>query len=324
MNILVTGGAGYIGSVTVLKLLEKGYKVTIIDKLINGNKYKKIGNETFYKGDLLDTGFIANVFKEQPIDGVIHFAASLSVEESMHNPGIYFENNIQGTVNLLEAMKQHKVNTIIFSSSSGVYGNTGESLLRETMLPKPENPYAESKKIVEEILFWYKKIFDLQFVSLRYFNAAGATLDGRFGEHHVPEPHIIPRALFAALHDEAFFLYGNDYPTKDGTCIRDYIHVLDLSGAHIRLLEALFEKKQLKNIYNVGTGKGYSNLDIVTMIKNLTGKNIKIEIKPRRMGDAAILVADTTAITHDLEFRPKYSDLQTILKSAWKWQRKLG
>lgn len=322
MNILVTGGAGYIGSITSQKLLEEGYSVTIIDNFSSGHKEAIPPTARFFQGDLLDKDFLLTVLKNQNITGVIHFAGRVSVAESMEHPEIYFNTNVKGSVNLLEAMRATKVPIIIFSSTAGVYGNAKKIPISENTSCVPANPYAESKYMVEKMLYWYKKIYMTCSVSLRYFNASGATLDGTRGEAHKNETHLIPLALSAASSQKSLMLYGNDYSTFDGTCIRDYIHVLDLARIHVLVLSSLLRNKKLQIVYNVGAGCGYSNLEIIEMIKKITGVDFPIVIQPRRMGDPQALVADVGLIRKDLGFVPRYSDLQTIIETAWKWHKR--
>ncbi|OGK30455.1 UDP-glucose 4-epimerase GalE [Candidatus Roizmanbacteria bacterium RIFCSPHIGHO2_12_FULL_33_9] len=320
MKILVTGGAGYIGSFMVRRLLEKKYDITVLDNLERGNQQAVDNRAVFVKGDILDDRFIKSLFKDDSFDCILHFAGYISMEESIKDPGLYFRNNTYGALNLIESSVKNGVKKFIFSSTAGVYGNPIKTPIPEDHPTNPTNPYGESKLMVEKILLWYSKIFGLNFVSLRYFNAAGASLDGSVGENHIPESHIIPLAIRAALQNSEFNLYGDDYKTPDGTCIRDYIHVIDLVGAHILALEKLQNDKG-QYFYNVGTGEGYSNKEVLEMIKKISKKDLKIKITKRRPGDAEILIADPTKIGKELGFSPKYSDLETIVKTAWEWHK---
>ncbi len=320
-KILVTGGAGYIGSFMTKRLLDEKYDVVVLDSLERGHAESVDSRATFKKGNLLDKTFLTSVFSSEKIDAVIHFAGYISMGESMQQPSLYFTNNTHATVQLLDEMVKQRVNNIIFSSTAGVYGNPKQLPIPEDHAKHPENPYGESKLMVEQILAWYQKIFHLNFVVLRYFNASGAALDGSMGEKHSPETHIIPSVVNAVLQNKPFTLYGNDYATKDGTCVRDYIHVLDLVEAHILALKKL-ESTSGGHIYNVGTGKGFSNTEVINMVEKISGKQVSIHQNPRRPGDADSLIADATRITSELQFNPQHSDLQTIVESAWKWHTK--
>lgn len=321
MNILVTGGAGYIGSFMVRRLLEKGDSVTIVDSLERGHKEVIDKRVNFFEGSVLDKGFLENVFSKEKYDAVIHFAGYISMGESMENPFIYFQNNTLGSLNLIEVAVNSGVKNIVFSSTAGVYGNPIKLPIPEDHPKNPENPYGESKLMVEKILSWYNKTKGLSFAALRYFNAAGAALDGSIGEQHEPETHIIPNVIKAVMDKKPFKLFGGDYKTKDGTCVRDYIHVLDLVEAHVLAIEKLIDKPG-SYYYNVGTGNGYSNKEICETIKKVTEIDFKVEIVERRPGDADTLIADSTKINRELNFNPKYSDLETIVKTAWMWHKK--
>lgn len=321
MKILVTGGAGYIGGVMTQRLLNDGYEVVVIDDLSRGYE-KTIDNRAkFIKGNLLDEQFLKNVFESYTFDGVMHFASYIAVGESMENPGLYFQNNVFSTLKLLEQMKEKKVTRFIFSSTGTVYGNPTTIPIPEDHSKSPENPYSESKLMVEQILSWYDRIFGIRYAALRYFNAAGATLDGTKGENHNPETHLIPNAIHAALTGEAFTLFGEDYDTPDGSCLRDYIHVLDLVEAHVLTFEKLQNEKK-SFVYNVGTGKSYSNKEVIAMVKKISGKDFPVKVENRRPGDAVETVADISNITKELGFVPKHSDLETIVKTAWSWHSK--
>lgn len=321
MKILVTGGAGYIGSFMVKTLLDRGDEVVVIDSLEKGHTENLDTRAIFLQGNILDAEFIDGAFTNHKFDAVIHFAAYISMAESMEKPEIYFHNNVFVTLNLLEAMLKHGVNKIIFSSTAGVYGNPQVVPIPENHPKNPENPYGESKWMVERLLYWFAKQRGISSVALRYFNAAGAALDGSMGEAHDPETHLIPNVMKAALSGSSFKLFGDDYKTKDGSCVRDYVHVLDLAQAHLCALQKLTTDQGYFD-YNVGTGNGYSNKEVVTMVKEVSGKDFPVEIHPRRPGDANELIADCSKIKTELGFSPKYSDLKNIIESAWKWHSK--
>ncbi len=324
MKILVTGGAGYIGSFMTTLLLEKGYQVVVVDNLSRGRKDSVDSRAEFIIGDLNKRDFVSSLFLKNEFEGIIHFAGYISMAESMENPYIYFQNNLLAALNMIdEASKSKNPIPIIFSSTAGVYGNPIQVPIPEIHPKNPTNPYGESKLMVEKTLSWYREIYGLSFVSLRYFNAAGASLDGKMGENHNPETHIIPNAIISAIDKSEFILYGDDYKTKDGTCIRDYIHVLDLAEAHVLALEKL-QKNKGGFFYNAGTGKGYSNKEVIDMVKKVSGIDFKMKIAPRRPGDAERLVADPTAINTELGFKPQYSDIETIVKTAFKWHKQIS
>ena len=306
MKVLVTGGAGYIGAITATELKKAGHQGLIYD-LQN-------------KQDIKNTALLAKTLKAEKIEAVMHLAAYIEMGESMTNPQKYFDNNFLGSQSLLEAMSGTGVNKIIFSSTAGVYGNPQRVPIKEEDRKLPENPYGQSKLMVEKLLQFYDRIYGIKSISLRYFNAAGATLDAKMGEAHQPESHLIPNAIKALLKNKEFFLHGNDYPTQDGTCIRDYIHVVDLAQAHILALDALASGHKT-DVYNLGTGKGYSNLEVIKMIAQVAGKKVKLKIGPRRPGDAHKLVADPAKITKNLNWKPIYSDLKTIVTTAWHWHK---
>lgn len=321
MKILVTGGAGYIGSHMVVELLKSSTTPVVIDNLSSGHKEAAPPNVSFVKGDLEDSELLARLFEEENFDAVMHFAAYISMAESVENPKIYFRNNSFNALNLLDMMVRFNVKNFIFSSTAGVYGNPIKVPITEDHLCHPTNPYGESKLMVERMLRWYDQAYGLKSVILRYFNAAGASLDGENGESHDPETHIIPMAIKTALgQNEYFEIFGTDYHTLDGTCIRDYIHVIDLVQAHILALDKLMnEKKSL--VYNVGTGKGYSNKEIVEAVKKISGVDFAVEYSQRRPGDASELVAAADKIKKELNWEPKYSDLETIVSTAWQWHK---
>lgn len=318
MKILVTGGAGFIGSITNRQLQKSGFKTVVFDNLSEGHK-KAIGNSEFIHGDLLDKSSILQVFQQEKFDAVIHFAAKALTQESMLKPYDYLNNNIIGGLNLLEAMRISDCKAIIFSSTCAVYGIAEKFPINENQKLRPESVYGETKKMFESILSWYDKIYGVNYISLRYFNAAGATEDSLLGEDHKQETHIIPLAIQAAMgKSKSFRLYGNDYNTFDGTCLRDYIHVLDLAEAHILSLKKLTSLRK-SFIYNLGNEKPYSNKEVIAMVKKISGIDFLVKIAARRKGDPAALYADSTKAKKELEWQPKYSNLETIVKTAWSW-----
>ncbi len=320
MKILVSGGAGYIGSHVVRMLLERKYDVVIIDNLSRGHIEAIPEGVSFEKADLLDYDGVHNAIKKYSIDAVIHFAAFAYVGESVENPQMYYSNNVVGSFNLINALKENNIDKIVFSSTCSVYGNPLNIPISEKETPKPINPYAKTKFIIENILSDYDTSYDLNYVALRYFNAAGDSDDSQIGESHDPEPHLIPLVLYAALgRRDKIFINGDDYPTKDGTCIRDYIHVNDLADAHIKALEYLNDGGK-SDVFNLGTGDGYSVKEIVDEARKITGVNIKAEIVGRRLGDPAELIADNKKAKEVLGWNPKYN-LEKIIKTAWDWHK---
>lgn len=318
MKILVTGGAGYIGSLTVKLLQEKGHEVVVFDNLVYG--HKEAVSASLVQGDLAENKEkLDKVFQDNSFEAVIHFAAYAAAGESMQNPYKYFYYNLIGGLNLLEAMVENKVKYIVFSSSCTVYGNVKKLPVSEEAPINIVNVYGETKYTFEKMLDWYDKIFGLKSARPRYFNASGAALDGSLGEDHEPETHIIPNAIKAALGQIPYFsLYGNDYPTKDGTPIRDYIHVLDLADVHLKALDYLMNGGR-SDYFNVGVGRGYSNKEVVEMVKKVSGKDFEMRVLPRRSGDADAIYADNTKAKKVLGWEPKYSDLETIVKTAHLW-----
>ena len=321
MKILVTGGAGYIGGFMVKRLLERGDEVVVADSLERGHKEVVDARAKFLQGNLLDDNFVESIFKDNKFDGVIHFAGFISMGESMETPFIYFQNNVFASLKILEEMVKTGTDNFIFSSSAGVYGNPIKLPIPEDHPTKPENPYGESKLMVEKIMKWYGVTKKLNTVALRYFNASGAALDASMGENHNPESHIIPNIIKALLENREFNLFGNDYKTKDGTCVRDYIHVLDLAQAHLLAIDKL-KNSPGNYVFNVGTGNGFSNKEVVEMVEKVSGKKVNVKYSERRSGDADELVADPEKIKSELGFTPKYSDLETIVKTAWEWHNK--
>jgi len=321
-KVLVTGGAGYIGSFTVRALKSSGFEPVVFDSLETGHR-EAIKGIKIYQGNLQkDIELLNKVFKEEKPDAVVHFAAYIEVGESVENPQKYFFNNIFGTLNLLRAMIDDQVLKIVFSSTAAVYGEPSKVPIDEDDPKFPTNPYGESKLMIEKILNWYDRAYGLNSVALRYFNAAGAALDGSIGQDYPKPTHLITRACEAALGKrEDFKIYGDDYDTPDKTCIRDYIHVLDLAEGHVAALKFLEKGKKGYHYYNVGTGNGYSVLEVVKMVKQVSGVNFSSPIGPRREGDPARLVAKAEKIKKELNWQLKYSDLETIVKSAWKWHK---
>ncbi|MDJ0304941.1 UDP-glucose 4-epimerase GalE [Dehalobacter sp.] len=321
-NILVTGGAGYIGSHTVKVLQEKGFSVVVLDSLITGN-LKSLGSDVkYYHGDIADRSFVLNIVKNENIEAVIHFAACSIVSDSMKHPDFYFTENVAKTNRFIASLLMGGVDKVVFSSTAATYGIPQTVPIPETALPQPLNPYGVSKLMIEQMLYWMELSYGLKWIALRYFNAAGAMLDGSIGEDHEVETHLIPLVLKTALGQrDAISIFGNDYDTPDGTCIRDYIHVLDLAEAHIAALNAL-EKNKKSVIYNVGTGDGYSVSEVIETARRITGKEIKTIVAPRRHGDPDQLIAKVDKIKTELEWTSCYSELETVIGSAWEWHRK--
>lgn len=319
-KILVTGGAGYIGSFMVRHLKEKGFKVVIADNLSQGQAESVVGFR-LEKIDLVtEKEKLDELFAKEKFDGVIHMAGFIQTGESFENPSKYFQNNLISAVNVLDAMVRYKVSNFIFSSSAGVYGNPVHLPIKEEDPKNPLNPYGETKYMIERMLEWYDKAYNLRFMSIRYFNAAGAALDGSIGEDHPDESHLIPLAIKALLNDEEFTIFGNDYKTPDGTCIRDYIHVLDLVETHTKALEKLLGGGK-SAFYNAGVGRGYSNKEVIQMIEEVSGKKMGIKYGPRRKGDADSLYASIDKIKKDFSWSPKYG-LKEIIESAYLWHKK--
>ena len=321
MNILVTGGAGYIGSHMVRMLVEEGHEVVVLDTMEFGHGNAIPKQATLVKGDIGDRGAVDAAFSHRPVGAVIHFAGYISVEESVSEPKKYFHNNLVSPIILLEAMEAHGVDKIIFSSTAAVYGEPTVVPIPEDHLKNPTNPYGLSKWCFEHYLGIVDRQKKIRSISLRYFNAAGAALDGNHGEAHAPEIHIIPLGLFAAMNNKEFYLYGDDYPTKDGSCVRDYIHIEDLCRAHILGLDAL-ERGHKTDVFNVGTGVGITNKEVIAEIKKQTGVDFPVAIKSRRPGDPAVLIADPAKLKKELNWEPMCSDISTIVGSAWKWHSK--
>lgn len=322
MSILVTGGAGYVGSHCVATLRASGREVVVIDNLSKGHRAALKPDVRLYEGDLRDAAFLADVFSKEQIEAVMHFAAFSLVGESMEDPGKYFLNNLAGTVTLLEEVRRHGDIPFIFSSTAATYGQPDTVPITEDMPQVPTNPYGESKLMVEKALRWYDEAYGLRSVSLRYFNVAGAWDDGAIGEDHRPETHLIPLVLTAALGKREFVsVYGNDYDTPDGTCLRDYIQMEDLIDAHIRALDYL-QKGGRTERFNLGIGQGFSVMEIIEAARRVTGRHIEVRMAPRRAGDPAVLIASGDKAGRVLGWHPKHKEIDGIIASAWAWHSK--
>jgi UDP-glucose 4-epimerase len=316
MKILVCGGAGYIGSACTEYLLDNDHDVDVFDSLVTGHRDAVDSRAKFFEGDLADRDFLFNVVREGGYEGIMHFAAFSLVGESMENPGKYFRNNLCNAINMADAAVEYGVRCIVFSSTAATFGEPDEIPIRETTTQLPINPYGESKLAFEKVLHWYNKIHGLQYAALRYFNAAGASEN--FGEDHSPETHLIPIILQVAQGKrEKIMIYGDDYDTPDGTCIRDYIHILDLAQAHMLALNA-----PVSGHYNLGTGNGLSVKEIIEATRKVTGHPIPAEVAPRRAGDPPRLIACSDRIKEVLGWQPQYEDAEKIIESAWKWYQK--
>ncbi len=318
MNVLVTGGAGYIGSVVADELLKAGHAVTVYDSLVHGHRAAVPAGTRFVQGDILDDSALGRAMAEGRFDAVMHFAAFIEAGESMREPGQFFRNNVSGSLNLIEATVAHSIPRFVFSSSAGVYASKDTPLVEDDPLG-PVSVYGQTKLMIEQMLDWYHRIHGLHYAALRYFNAAGASPSGERGEAHAPETHIIPLTLQVALGQRAkIAIFGDDYPTRDGTCVRDYIHVTDLAQAHILALQALDEGSR---VYNLGNGLGFTVKEVIETCRQVTGHPIPAEIGPRRPGDPAELVAGSAKIRRELGWKPQYPDLHTIVEHAWEWHR---
>ncbi len=323
MKILVVGGAGYIGSHMLRELLEKGYDPVVFDNLSTGHTWG-VPSDRLVRGDLSDAADLERLFGHHRFAAVMHFASFIQVGESMTAPLKYYDNNVSNTINLLRAMERAQVRRFVFSSTAAVYGTPQTVPIVETFPLHPENPYGRSKLMVEEILADCEAAWGLRSARLRYFNAAGAHPSGEIGEAHDPESHLIPIILQVALgRRDAITINGDDYPTPDGTCIRDYIHVCDLASAHTLALNALLEDRG-SMVYNLGNGKGYSIREVIDVCRQVTGHPIPVRIGPRREGDPARLVASPDKIVRELGWEPRHGDLEAIVKSAWKWHETSG
>ncbi len=318
MNLLVTGGAGYIGGTVSRILLAAGHTVTIYDNLCHSKREAVAPGATFIEADIADRSRMEQTLRDGKFDGVMHFAALIEAGESMQKPEIYFRNNTASTLALLEAMLATGNNKLVFSSTAACYGEPEKTPILEDATLKPTNAYGESKLLVEHILGWFHRVHGFRYASLRYFNVAGA-IEG-YGEAHEPESHLIPLILDVALgRRESIKIYGSDYPTPDGTCVRDYIHVSDLADAHLLALQSL--EKQTRAIYNIGSGGGFTVRQVIDSVSRVTGKQISVVEEPRRDGDPAVLVASSEKIKSELGWSPRYAQLDEIIASAWKWHQ---
>lgn len=321
MAILVCGGAGYIGSHTAMALKEQGRDVVVFDNLYKGHKQAVPAGVPLYVGDLRDKDALRKVFDENNIEAVIDFAADSLVGESVTQPLKYYNNNVFGTLCLLEVMMEKNVKYIVFSSTAATYGEPESTPILETDRTLPTNPYGETKLAVEKMLKWSDSAYGLNYTVLRYFNAAGAHISGAIGEDHSPESHLIPLILQVALGKrDKIMLFGDDYNTPDGTCVRDYIHVTDLANAHILALDRMLSGG-CSATYNLGNGQGFSVKEMVDIAREVTGHTIPAEIAPRRAGDPATLIASSEKAQQELKWEPKYNDVKTIIASAWKWHQ---
>jgi UDP-glucose 4-epimerase len=320
MNILVTGGAGYIGGTLTRLLLSKGHAVTVYDNLCHSKRLAVAEKAQFVEGDIADRALLEKTLRNGPFDGVMHFAALIEAGESMKHPEIYFRNNTAASLTLLEAMLATGHDRLVFSSTAACYGEPDSTPIFEDAKLEPTNPYGESKLLVEQMLRWLNLSHGLKYASLRYFNVAGAIES--YGEAHEPESHLIPLILDVALGRRANIkVLGRDYPTKDGTCVRDYIHVHDLAEAHLLALGALSETKS-RLIYNIGNGQGFSVLEVIESVRRVTQRPIAVEECPRRPGDPAVLVASSEKIKTELEWKPQFEKLDDIVASAWQWHQR--
>ncbi len=321
MAVLICGGAGYIGSHNVFELIKAGEEVVIVDNLQTGHRKALNPAAKFYEGDIRDAEILDKIFTENKIEAVIHFAANSLVGESVQVPLKYFNNNVYGMQVLLESMVKHGTDKIVFSSTAATYGEPEKIPIEEDDKTFPTNPYGESKLIMERMMKWVSRANGIRFVSLRYFNAAGAIEDGSIGEDHSPETHLIPLILQVPLGKrECITVFGDDYPTPDGTCLRDYIHVIDLAAAHIAALNYL-RKGGESNIFNLGNGKGFSVKEMIAAAERVTGQKIKTEIGKRRPGDPARLVASSEKARKILKWTPKFDDVEKIIETAWTWHK---
>lgn len=318
MNVLVAGGAGYIGSILSRQLLAQGHNVTIYDNLSRGFRDSVAAGVRFVHGDILDRGYLGDTLRTHKIDSVVHMAGLIAVGESVREPALYYHQNVTGGLSLLDAMRDANVKRIVFSSTAAVYGEPQRVPIEETDPKNPTNPYGETKWTFEKALRWYGEAFGMHTACLRYFNAAGAVADA--GERHEPETHLIPLILRAAAGlAPAITVFGDDFPTRDGTCVRDYIHVLDLAEAHVLALQALAKGEQAL-VYNLGCGgDGYTVKEVIEVAKTVTGKDVPIKMGARRDGDSAVLVAGSDKIKRELGWQPKHQDLGAIIESAWKF-----
>lgn len=321
MTVLVAGGAGYIGSHAVRELDREGFEVLVLDNLSSGRR-ELVGDVPFVQADLLDKEAVRQVFRSRPIAAVMHFAALIQVGESARDPRKYYTHNLLSSLNLLDAMLEARVDKLIFSSTAAVYGDPLETPIPESHPANPANPYGQTKRMVETIIEDYGRAHGLRSISLRYFNAAGADPEGRSGECHDPETHLVPNMLLSALGQKPRLeVFGGDFPTPDGTAVRDYIHVTDLATAHVLGLKALLEGGS-SDVYNLGTEEGHSVLEVIGAAGRVIGRDIPYSVGPRREGDVAVLLASKAKAEKALGWKPRLSSLETIIETAWRWHRK--
>ena len=321
MSILITGGAGYIGSHTVKFFQEKNEDVVVVDNLQSGHR-ESLNVEKFYEIDLRDKDNMNRVFKENDIEAVVHFAANSLVGESMENPYDYYHNNVYGMLCLLGVMKENNVRNIVFSSTAATYGEPDNIPITESDSTNPTNTYGETKLAMEKMMKWFDTAYDMKYVSLRYFNAAGAHESGTIGEYHNPETHLIPLILQVPLGKrDKIYIFGDDYPTEDGSCVRDYIHVMDLASAHYQAFKYLKDGK-CSNVFNLGNGNGYSVKEVIDIARKVTGHEIPAEIVDRRPGDPAVLIASSEKAKKVLKWENKFNSLEKIIEDAWRWHLK--
>lgn len=321
MSILIVGGAGYIGSHTVKYFLSKGEDVIVVDNLQTGHR-KAVLAQKFYECDIRDKEKLDIVFKENHIDAVIHFAANSLVGESMQKPDVYYHNNVYGMMCLLDVMKQNEVKNIVFSSTAATYGEPKNIPILEGDPTLPTNTYGETKLSMEKMMHWYDQAYSMKYVSLRYFNAAGAIESGEIGEAHATETHLIPLILQVPLQQREYIsIFGDDYPTDDGTCIRDYIHVMDLASAHYLALQYLRSGNK-SDVFNLGNGNGYSVKEVIDVARKVTNHEVPAQIEPRREGDPAKLIASSKKAKEILNWNPVFNSLDKIIEDAWEWHRR--
>jgi UDP-glucose-4-epimerase GalE len=317
--VLVTGGAGYIGSHAAKALHRAGYRVVVYDNLMAGHRGAVKYGE-LVEGDISDVGAVREALRRYEVIGVMHFAALLDVGESVREPAVYYRNNVVGALSVLEAMAAESVRNFVFSSTCATYGEPIETPIAETHPQRPINSYGETKLAIERALPHYARAYSLRYVALRYFNAAGADPDGEIGEDHSPEIHLIPRAIDAATGGAGLEVFGDDYPTPDGTCLRDYIHVTDLADAHVRALETIVETGK-SGAYNLGTGRPHSVRAVIDTVERVTGRPVPWRLAPRRPGDPAVLFAAPNKAHAELHWTPRFADLDSIVGTAWNWHR---
>jgi len=320
-KVLVTGGAGYIGSNTAQLLVRRGYRIVVVDDLSRGHQHNA-GGLPFHRLNVLDTAALADLLAREQVDAVIHFAAYISVGESTEKPALYFANNSGGTLSLLNAMAQARVKHLVFSSTAAVYGTPALVPIPEDAPFAPVSPYGESKVMVERVLAWLGRYSDLRSITLRYFNACGADPESELGEEHDPETHLIPLLLKAVASGKPITIFGDDYDTPDGTCVRDYIHVADLAEAHVLALENLLQGGG-SDAFNVGTGTGHSVKEVVRAVEEVTGRPVPFAMGPRRAGDPAVLVANSDKLKRVLGWTPRFVELKDIVRTAWEFEKKL-